>query len=255
MRKDEIIVGYPITTRTGKECIAGIVDWLKSGQKAEYFVCANPHSLEVALKDPLFDQAIKYADFVLPDGIGIIMASRILGGSIRKRITGMDIFLDLSMELNRKGVFRFFFLGSIPETLEKIKVKMAVDFPNIHVAGTWSPPYKPDFSEEDNNAMIESINSAKPDVLWVGMTAPKQEKWVYQNREKLNVKFIGPIGAVFDFYAGTVKRSHPLFQKIGLEWLPRFIRNPRRLWRRNFISNPRFLFRVINSVMKGSMKK
>jgi len=301
LRKDEIIVGYPITTKTGEECIAAMAEWIakesisrspspppspsggegcnispplrggdegegalcgftndrinKSGLKAKYLVCANPHSLEVALKDPLFDQAIKSADFAVPDGIGIVMASRILGGSIRERITGMDIFLGLSRELHRAGGFRYFFLGSIPETLEKIKAKMAVDFPNISVAGTYSPPYKPAFTEEDNRKMIEAVNTAKPDVLWVGMTAPKQEKWVYQNREKLNVKFIGPIGAVFDFYTGNVKRSHPAFQKLGLEWLPRFIRNPRRLWRRNFISNPRFLFRVIISGMKGSMKK
>ena len=92
--------------------------------------------------------------------------------------------------------------------------------------------------------MRDAINEARPDVLWVGMTAPKQEKWIYENRSGLDVKFIGPIGAVFDFYAGSVKRSHPLFQRMGLEWLPRLIRQPRRLWRRNFISNPSFLLRV-----------
>ena len=106
------------------------------------------------------------------------------------------------------------------------------DFPNIKVT-THSPPFKPEFSEEDNRQMIEAINQASPDVLWVGMTAPKQEKWIYQNKDKLNVKFIGAIGAVFDFYAGTVKRSSPWFQKHGLEWLPRLLQEPRLLWYRN----------------------
>lgn len=86
---------------------------------------------------------------------------------------------------------------------------------------------------------------AKPDILWVGMTAPKQEKWIYKNRDKLDVKFIGAIGAVFDFYAGKVKRSHPAFQKMGLEWLPRLLQEPQRLWRRNFVSNPKFMFDVM----------
>ncbi len=103
--------------------------------------------------------------------------------------------------------------------------------------------------------MIDKINEAHPDVLWVGMTAPKQEKWIYQNRSRLKVKFIGAIGAVFDFYTGTVKRSYPIFRNMGLEWLPRLIRQPRRLWRRTFISSPRFLFRVITSRFIGAIQK
>ena len=102
-----------------------------------------------------------------------------------------------------------------------------------------------------NQKMIEAINRVKPDVLWVGMTAPKQEKWIYQNKDKLDVKFIGAIGAVFDFYAGTKKRSQPFFQKIGLEWLPRLLGEPRRLWHRNFVSNPVFLMRVLRQRFMG----
>jgi N-acetylglucosaminyldiphosphoundecaprenol N-acetyl-beta-D-mannosaminyltransferase len=126
-----------------------------------------------------------------------------------------------------------------------MRYKMESDFSNIWVAGIFSPPFKEEFTHEENLMMIETINRAKPDVLWVGMTAPKQEKWVYENREKLNVKLLGPIGAVFDFYTGKVKRSATIFQKSGLEWLPRFLQEPRRLWKRNLISNPKFILRVI----------
>ena len=108
----------------------------------------------------------------------------------------------------------------------------------------YSPPFKEVFSEEENRAMIEAVNRAGPDVLWVGMTAPKQEKWIYQNKDRLNVKFIGAIGAVFDFYAGTVKRPHPWFLDHGLEWLPRLLGEPRRLWKRMFVSAPLFMARV-----------
>ncbi len=243
--KGEKIIGYPITTKISKDSIADISAWLRSGEKVKYFVCANPHSLEVARKDPEFDRAIREADLVVPDGVGIVLASKILGGSIRERVTGMDIFLGLSRLLNEEKGGRYFFLGSTDRNLARISAKMAGDFPNIIVAGAYSPPFKPEFTEEDSKLMVEAINRAEPDVLWVGMTAPKQEKWVCQNKGRLNVKFIGAVGAVFDFYTGNVKRSHPVFQRLGLEWLPRLLREPRRLWRRNFISNPSFLLRVL----------
>lgn len=246
----EYIQGYPIASMTIRECITSIVDRLETKQKGRYFVCANPHSLEVARNDLAFDRAIRNAKLVVPDGIGIVIASKILGGCIRERVTGMDIFLGLSDTLNRKGKYSYFFLGSTDENLARIRQKMQNDFPNIRVAGSYSPPFKTEFSNEENRLIIETVNQAQPDVLWVGMTAPKQEKWVYRNRDKLNVKFIGPVGAVFDFYTGNVTRSHPVFQRMGLEWLPRLIREPRRLWRRNFISNPRFILRVLYSKLR-----
>lgn len=254
IKTGELILGYSIVTKSNKACIAEIVRWIKSNDKRKYFVTANPHSLEVANKDPYFKKAILNANLIVPDGVGIVIASKILGGNIRERITGSDIFLGLSNILNKKGKYSYFFLGSTKGILQKITSKINEDFPHIRVTGFYSPPFKEKFTEEDNNLMIEAINLAKPDVLWVGMTAPKQEKWVYQNKDKLDVKFIGAIGAVFDFYTGNVKRSHRMFQKIGLEWLPRLIRDPRRLWKRNFISNPAFLARVMYSRMTGAYK-
>jgi N-acetylglucosaminyldiphosphoundecaprenol N-acetyl-beta-D-mannosaminyltransferase len=237
---------------TNEGCVAGIIEWLKADHRGHrYFVCANPHSLEVARGDREFELAIKSADLVVPDGIGIVIASRILGGSIRERITGMDIFLGLSAALNKETGFRYFFLGSTQDNLKRIEEKMRKDFPGITISGTYSPPFKHEFSDKDNMIMVDNVNRAGSDVLWVGMTAPKQEKWIYQNRDRLNVKFIGAVGAVFDFYTGNVKRSHPAFQKMGLEWLPRLLRQPRRLWKRNFVSNPSFLMRVISSRIMG----
>jgi len=99
--------------------------------------------------------------------------------------------------------------------------------------------------------MIDAINATQADVLWVGMTAPKQEKWIYVNRERLEVRFAAAIGAVFDFYTGRVKRSHPVFQWLGLEWLPRLVQQPRRLWRRMFISAPIFLWDAVKSHKAG----
>ncbi|PMP69544.1 MAG: glycosyltransferase [Thermodesulfovibrio aggregans] len=218
----------------------------------KYFVCANPHSLEVARTDSLFREAIEKADLVVPDGIGIVLASKILGGSIRRRITGYDIFYGVSKELNKKKSYFYFVLGSTEKALQKIRERMEKDFPNIRIVGTYSPPFKSEFSEEENRLILEMINKVKPDVLWVGMTAPKQEKWIYKNKDKLDVKFLGPIGAVFDFYAGIKKRPHPVFQKMGLEWFVRFLMEPYRLWRRNIVSNPKFLLRIIHQYFSQS---
>ena len=239
----ENILGYNVISQGPGSCIDQVVSWIETGEK-KTFVCANPHSLVVAEIDPLFKEAIHSADLLTPDGVGIIHASKIMGGVIRTRVTGSDIFWGLSEKLNKSGGKSYFFLGSTDKTLAAIKNKMAQDYPNIRFAGSYSPPFKAEFNKKESQMMIEAVNSARPDVLWVGMTAPKQEKWIYKNKDKLDVKFIGAIGAVFDFYAGKVKRSYPIFQKMGLEWLPRLLREPRRLSNRMLISAPMFLYRV-----------
>lgn len=247
MQRLENIFSYKVSTDSKEGCVERILDWMASGDKGRYFVCANPHSLEVAREDRIFHEAIQNADLVVPDGVGIVLASRILGGKIRERVTGSDIFGGLSSAMNRARKGSVFFLGSTEANLVSIRKKISADFPHVKVAGTYSPPFKSEFSPDDNEKMVETINRARPDVLWVGMTAPKQEKWIYRNRDRMDVRFIGAIGAAFDFYTGNVKRSHPVFQRLGLEWLPRLLREPRRLWRRNLVSNPRFLLRVIKN--------
>jgi N-acetylglucosaminyldiphosphoundecaprenol N-acetyl-beta-D-mannosaminyltransferase len=243
----EDILGYRITIISKDACLRQILGWIEGAAKGRYLACFNPHSIETAWGDSAFAAALHDADLAVPDGVGVVIASRILGGCIRQRITGSDIFWGLNSLLDERGGFSVFFLGSTPETLARIVERMGSDYPRVRVAGVYSPPFRELFSAEENAAMVQAINAARPDVLWVGMTAPKQEKWVRQHRDQLDVRFIGPVGAVFDFFIGRVQRSHPLFQRLGLEWLPRLLQEPRRLWRRNFVSNPRFLLRVIRA--------
>ena len=245
MAAQEIILGFPVTRQSAADCVSHIAGWVKAGAMNKYVACANPHSLIAALHDPEFAAALKCADLATPDGFGVILASRILGGEIHERITGMDIFLGVSDVLNAQGGYRYFFLGSTHDTLQKIADRLERDYPHLRLAGMYSPPFKSVFSNEDNYLMIEAINQARPDVLWVGMTAPKQEVWINQNKDKLNVSVIGAVGAAFDFYAGTVRRSPQWFQQHGLEWLPRLLQQPRRLWRRTFVGAPLFLLRVL----------
>jgi N-acetylglucosaminyldiphosphoundecaprenol N-acetyl-beta-D-mannosaminyltransferase len=244
--KQEKILDFPVCAEPGEDCLDHCLNWLHGHGPPRYFVCANPHSLEVARRDPIFHKAIQKADLVVPDGAGIVLASKILGGTIRERVTGSDLFHGLSRRLCRRGGGRCFFLGSTPSTLKLIRKRMAEAYPEIDVVGMYSPPFTPRFRPEETREMVERVNHARPDILWVGMTAPKQEKWIFENREKLAVPLAAPIGAVFDFFAGNVKRSQTSFQKLGMEWLPRLLKQPRRLWKRNFVSNPAFLARVLH---------
>jgi N-acetylglucosaminyldiphosphoundecaprenol N-acetyl-beta-D-mannosaminyltransferase len=253
--RTEDILGYPVVAVSLDACVEGLVKGIATAgdgtaAKPLWLACLNPHSAQIAMLDPAAEEALKAADVLIPDGMGAVLASRILGGGIRKRITGSDIFRELSHRLNDRGGASFFFLGSTEETLAAIETKLAREFPRIRFAGAYSPPFKELFSEEENCAMITAINRAEPDVLWVGMTAPKQEKWIYENRDKLHVKFIAAVGAVFDFYTDNVKRSHPWFLEHGLEWLPRLLQEPRRLWRRTFISAPVFFWLVLKQKIR-----
>lgn len=222
--------------------------------RSRILACANPHSLAVADKDPAFLEALRDSDYVIPDGFGIVLASKLLGGRIREQITGPDVFMALSRRWNRERGKSYFFLGSSEEVLGKIRTKMAESFPNIWVSGTFSPPFR-EFSEEDNERMIERINESKPSALWVGMTAPKQERWIHRHRDRLEVPFVGAVGALFDFFAGTKKLPPPWVRRMGLIWLYRFSREPKRLWRRNLISTPVFLYNVALQKMGRDAEK
>jgi N-acetylglucosaminyldiphosphoundecaprenol N-acetyl-beta-D-mannosaminyltransferase len=241
----EYILGIPVSNAGKETCIENILEWIRDGVSGRSIVCANPHSIEIARVDPFFRDALTASDLVVPDGMGVVLASRLLSGRIRGRVTGSDIFHGLNSALDREKRWSVFFLGSTEKTLTEIQRRFSIDYPGVRVAGILSPPFRSEFNEGENRAMVDIVNNARPDVLWVGMTAPKQEKWIFRNRSELLVKASIAIGAVFDFYAGNVQRSSPFFQHLGLEWLPRLMHEPGRLWRRNLVSNPSFLVRVI----------
>lgn len=190
----------------------------------------NQYSFCIAEKDPDFKKSLKESSVLLPDGVGITLASRLLHNNTIQKIAGADIHQFYLEELNKKNG-SCFYMGSSENTLQKIKARIALEYPNITV-GTYSPPYKPVFSEEENAVIIQRVNDFQPDVLFVGMTAPKQEKWSYRHFKELDAKVVCSIGAVFDFYAGTVERPGRTWQKLGLEWMGRLIKEPKRMYKR-----------------------
>ena len=206
----------------------------------------NAFSYDNARKDVLFSEALQKGDVLIPDGISIVKACRFLNAKSqpKERIAGWDLFVYEMEKLNRVGG-RVMFLGSSDAVLNLIRQRVAEKYPKIEV-DTYSPPYKPVFSDEENEAMISAINHSNPDLLWIGMTAPKQEKWAYTHLDRLDVHcHIGTIGAVFDFFAGTVKRAPERWQRVGLEWLYRLLSEPRRMWRRYFIGNAKFIYYIM----------
>lgn len=209
----------------------------------------NPHSYCVSKNDYVFENALKESNILLADGIGIVFAENFLNGNKICKIAGYDLYVFLMNHLNNSNGSAFF-LGSSSDTLEKIAFKSSIDFPNVTVS-SFSPPFRDVFFEEDSKLMIKKVNDFKPDVLFVGMTAPKQEKWVNHYKVHLKAKNICCIGAVFDFYAGNIKRSSPFWIKLGLEWLPRFLKEPNRLFKRNFVSTPKFILEVLSFKLFG----
>jgi N-acetylglucosaminyldiphosphoundecaprenol N-acetyl-beta-D-mannosaminyltransferase len=243
-RHAEIILDVPIDTIQLFRGTKISVDAIDEVWPQVVFACANPHSLVAAQSDAEFKRALIGADFVVADGVGLTFMARCAGIGLGPRITGTDYFVSIMNALSQRGRGRVFFFGSSQHVLDLIAQRFAMEFPALTLCGALSPPFGT-WSEEENHRMVKAINDAEPDVLWVGMTAPKQEKWVEANRRQLTVPVIGSIGAVFDFYAGTYSRAPKWVCDIGLEWAYRFILEPRRMWRRNFVSAPKFAWLVI----------
>lgn len=200
------------------------------------------------IEDNLFKESLQSSDILLPDGIGVVIAVRFLFGIKLKKIAGYNLHEYLLKQLNQKGG-SCFYLGSSESNLQKINNRLQREFPNIRV-GSFSPPYKAVFSEEDNRQMLSIINAFKPDVLFIGMTAPKQENWVHTHKQKIDANLICSIGAAFDFFAGTIKRPSKTWRKLGLEWFIRLIREPKRMKRRYLYYGPIFIFILIKLKLK-----
>ncbi|MCM1109255.1 MAG: WecB/TagA/CpsF family glycosyltransferase [Clostridium sp.] len=206
----------------------------------------NAHSYNTAQHDERFARALREGDYLIPDGASIVKACGWIGAKSRprERVAGWDLF-EFEMErLNRRGG-RCMFMGSSDRVLARIRERAAEVYPRLEIV-TYSPPYKPEFTEADNKAIVEAVNAADPDLLWIGMTAPKQEKWTYEHWDELHIRcHTGTVGAVFDFFAGTYRRAPQWWQRHSLEWLYRLLKEPRRMWRRYVVGNPLFLLNIL----------
>lgn len=247
----EDIRGVMVSRRRFAETVQLLVEWASRRDTLRYFACVNAHSAEMAHRDSTFMSALRQADLLVADGFGVILASRILGGRVRERATGPDLFMAVSDALDREGGRSVFYLGGSEETLGRIRMKHRERFPNLAIAGTYSPPFRATFSAADMEAMADRVNHVAPDVLWVGLGAPKQEKWILGNRARLRVPLCGPVGAMFDYFAGNVPVPPKWVERAGLHWAYRLAKDPKRLWRRN-LDSPLFLAHVVADRLRAA---
>ncbi len=207
----------------------------------------SPNSYGITTKDAEFNQALKSTDYLVLDGVYFALASLLLQRRNIKANQGPDVFYHFMNRLNEESL-RVFFLGSMPETLELIESRAAKEYPNMLVS-SFSPPFKPEFSDEDNMEMVEAINAFNPDVVFVGMTCPKQEKWAIKHKGTVNAKLMICIGNVFDWFAGTQKPIHPFWFKIKLGWFIRIFMRP-EVFKRNIGNQMKFFWHVILIFLK-----
>lgn len=233
------LFGVPFHDLTWEDALGLAEEWT-NGDAPRQISVVNAHSVAVARRDPDFLRAIEASDLVLPDSVPLVWISRLLGRPLRQRLAGPDYCESVCRWAERRGR-SVFFLGSTPEVLERIRARLREKFPGLNVAGVHSPPYRAEFTFEDSEEMLRAVARARPDILWVGLTAPKQEKWIRRFRPRLECKMAVGIGAAFDFLAGTRRRAPAWVQAMGCEWLYRFLQEPRRLWRRYVLSNGEIL--------------
>ena len=243
-RDTGMLLGVQVDRRSLDEITLDALAAIERRAPPVTFACANPHALVTAQSDATFITALNNASVIVADGVGVTVMAKFACVKVGPRITGTDYFMSVMAALENRGGGSVFFFGSSQSVLNLISEKMRREYPRLRLSGIISPPFR-SWSSEENRAMVASINEAHPDVLWVGMTAPKQEKWVEENRHQLHVPVIGSIGAVFDFFAGVNPRAPRWMCTLGIEWLHRLIRQPRRMWRRTVISAPKFVALVV----------
>jgi N-acetylglucosaminyldiphosphoundecaprenol N-acetyl-beta-D-mannosaminyltransferase len=236
-----IVLGVPVWGLSREAFVNLAVARIGARQKT-LFTTANAHSIVVAQHVPAFRAHFREASAVLPDGTLAVWGARHRRGPVAERVAGPDFVEAFLTRAEREGI-SIFFLGASEATLQRIRERCAARWPRLVVAGTLAPPFG-EWNEEADRAVVDAVNAARPDALFVGMTAPKQELWLSRNHGYLHVPFAMGVGAAFDFLAGTRARAPEWAGRHGLEWLYRLAQEPRRMWRRN-VDSAIFLWKVL----------
>ena len=214
--------------------------WIQNRNDGRFISVANIHVVMEAQEDASFKKLINSAALCVPDGMPLIWCGRLRGHGLRRRVYGPELMITFCRETASKG-YRHFLYGGAPDVTNQLVKQLQRSCPGIQIAGFDSPPFRPLTREEDEEA-IRRINDARPDVLWVGLGCPKQERWIHDHRERLAVPAIIAIGQAFDLLSGKKRRAPAWMSENGLEWLFRLLQDPRRLWRRYLVYNTKFLY-------------
>jgi N-acetylglucosaminyldiphosphoundecaprenol N-acetyl-beta-D-mannosaminyltransferase len=212
--------------------------------KNSYIVTPNIDHIVRLQKDAEFRQVYKEASLVLTDGMPLVWGSKLLGTPLKEKVSGSDLFPNLCKLASERG-YKVFFLGGRMGAALKASEVLKLQYSNIQIVGNYAPPFGFENDEEENNRIVKMIIESKPHILFVGLGAPKQEIWIYRNKNKYNVPVSIGIGASLDFVSGVVKRAPLWMQKVGLEWFWRLKTEPKRLWKRYLIDDMKFFWLLL----------
>jgi N-acetylglucosaminyldiphosphoundecaprenol N-acetyl-beta-D-mannosaminyltransferase len=233
------ILGVPIAM-TDYDGALDAMDSMVEARSSGYVCAVAVHALTVGLDDPEMGEALRGARLVLPDGMPVVWAANLLGANLKDRVYGPELMLRYSDRCAERGHRVWLYGGRDQGSLVQLALNLRRRHPGINIVGGYSPPFRP-MTVEEEDALVDQINSARPDVLWVGIGVPKQEKWMARMREKLDVPVMCAVGAAFDFHAGRISQAPSWMQQRGLEWIYRIAQEPRRLLPRYLYFNPRFV--------------
>lgn len=242
------IIGTGISNISLEETISIFNSWIEKNEKKR--VCVTPvNCLLWANDSEELRKIYNSADLTLCDGVPLLWAARMLNSPLKGRVTGLDLLPRYIEECYRRN-YSLFFMGASEGVAEALKRKCEALYPGIRIKGTYSPPFADRFSDEENTKICSLINQAAPDVLWVSLTAPKQDFWIYEQLQNLHVHIAIGVGGAFEVTLGTIQRAPVFMQKAGLEWLYRLLKEPRRLYKRYLLEAPRFIPLLIKQKLK-----
>lgn len=236
------VLGVGISAVTRKQALLEIARWV-DGRERHYVCCTGVHGVMESQAAPDLLRIHNESGLTAPDGMPMVWASWRAGARHTERVYGPDLLLDacaLGVDLG----WRMYFYGGKPGVPEELARRLAKRFPGLKVAGSHSPPFRP-LTDEEADAEVAAINAVDPDIVWVGLSTPKQERWMAARVGHLNASVLVGVGAAFDMHAGLLPQAPAWMQERGLEWCYRLAREPRRLWRRYLYNNPRFLVKVV----------
>ncbi len=243
------ILGTHVHGPTLDQAIRLIENWIDHRDGECHMVVETGfHGIWVAHQDPGFRSILNRADLFCPDGIAPIWLARLAGHPLPERVPGPDLFAAFLVRAQKRR-YRSYFYGDTEEVLQALCRRIDRDFPGAEIAGAFPPPFS-ERTETERENDIARIHEACPDILWVALGCPKQERWIAENRGKLHVPVVVGVGVVFRFFAGTVVRAPAWLRDRGAEWLWRLGAEPRKLWKRDLIDGPRFLVAGIKDALK-----
>jgi N-acetylglucosaminyldiphosphoundecaprenol N-acetyl-beta-D-mannosaminyltransferase len=233
------VLGVPLALTDYERTMDWIDATIETGGRS-YVCVAATHTVVACQDDPELRAAVHGAALVVPDGQPVVWAMNALGHDLTSRVYGPDLMAKYCERAALAGTRMFLYGGRNQGALVQLALNLRRRYPGIQVVGGYSPPFRP-LSDEEREAVAAEINHARPDVVWVGIGVPKQEKWMAEMRDRLDAPVLVGVGAAFDFHAGLVPQAPSWMQSAGLEWLYRLAKEPRRLWRRYLTYNPRFV--------------